>query len=58
MSENVKETTDGTFENDVLKSDRPVWSISGRPGAHRVACWRQRSKPWPTNTRALRASSN
>ena len=24
MSENVKETTDGTFENDVLKSDRPV----------------------------------
>ncbi len=24
MSENVKETSDGTFENDVLKSDRPV----------------------------------
>ena len=24
MSEHVKETTDGTFENDVLKSDRPV----------------------------------
>ena len=24
MSENVKETTDGTFEADVLKSDRPV----------------------------------
>jgi thioredoxin 1 len=24
MSENVKETTDETFENDVLKSDRPV----------------------------------
>jgi len=24
MSENVRETTDGTFENDVLKSDRPV----------------------------------
>ena len=24
MSENVKETTDGTFESDVLKSDRPV----------------------------------
>src|SRR5258708_4911952 len=24
MSEHVKETSDGTFENDVLKSDRPV----------------------------------
>jgi thioredoxin 1 len=24
MSENVRETSDGTFENDVLKSDRPV----------------------------------
>jgi thioredoxin 1 len=24
MSENVKDVTDGTFENDVLKSDRPV----------------------------------
>jgi thioredoxin 1 len=24
MSENVKETTDETFEDDVLKSDRPV----------------------------------
>src|SRR5262252_9246328 len=24
MSENVKSTSDGTFENDVLKSDRPV----------------------------------
>lgn len=24
MSENVRETTDGTFETDVLKSDRPV----------------------------------
>src|SRR5256885_7462682 len=24
MSENVTETSDGTFENDVLKSDRPV----------------------------------
>jgi len=24
MSEQVKETSDGTFENDVLKSDRPV----------------------------------
>ena len=24
MSENVKETTDETFESDVLKSDRPV----------------------------------
>src|SRR6266853_6940315 len=24
MSENVKETSDGTFENEVLKSDRPV----------------------------------
>ena len=24
MSEHVKETNDGTFENDVLKSDRPV----------------------------------
>src|SRR5947208_9163711 len=24
MSENVRETSDGTFENDVLKSDKPV----------------------------------
>jgi thioredoxin 1 len=24
MSENVRETSDGTFESDVLKSDRPV----------------------------------
>jgi thioredoxin 1 len=24
MSENVKDTSDSTFENDVLKSDRPV----------------------------------
>ena len=24
MSEHVKETSDGTFENDVMKSDRPV----------------------------------
>jgi len=24
MSENVRDTTDGTFETDVLKSDRPV----------------------------------
>ena len=24
MSEHVKETSDGTFENDVLKSDQPV----------------------------------
>lgn len=24
MSEHVKETSDGSFENDVLKSDRPV----------------------------------
>jgi len=24
MSEHVRETSDGTFENDVLKSDRPV----------------------------------
>jgi len=24
MSENVRETSDGTFEDDVLKSDRPV----------------------------------
>jgi thioredoxin len=24
MSENVRETSDGTFETDVLKSDRPV----------------------------------
>ena len=24
MSEHVKETSDGTFETDVLKSDRPV----------------------------------
>ena len=24
MSENVRDTSDGTFEGDVLKSDRPV----------------------------------
>ena len=35
MSEHVKETSDGTFENDVLKSDRPVlvdfWAIWCQP---------------------------
>jgi thioredoxin 1 len=35
MSENVQETTDGSFENDVLKSDRPVlvdfWAVWCQP---------------------------
>ena len=35
MSEHVKDTTDGNFENDVLKSDRPVlvdfWAVWCQP---------------------------
>jgi thioredoxin 1 len=35
MSEHVRDTTDGNFENDVLKSDRPVlvdfWAVWCQP---------------------------
>ncbi len=47
MSENVKETSDGTFENDVLGR---CWSIFGLNGARLAVCSPRLWRRSPTNT--------